>query len=134
MTERIRLRLLSGRLGQRCFGRENGGAPLVVARHAFARDAGGIQLRVHLRFLGRGHCVEHGDDDLVGVLQLNQQGRHLVACMDGGARAALPGYSDKAIRRKIETGVWLQGKHYRKAPDGRITMNLQEYYAWVESA
>jgi hypothetical protein len=47
---------------------------------------------------------------------------------------SLTGYSDKAIRRKIETGVWLQGKHYRKAPDGRITMNLQEYYDWVESA
>lgn len=45
----------------------------------------------------------------------------------------LTGYSEKAIRRKIEDGVWLQGRHYRKAPDGRITINLQEYYKWVES-
>jgi hypothetical protein len=45
---------------------------------------------------------------------------------------SLTGYSDKAVRRKIETGVWLQGKHYRKAPDGHVTMNLQEYYKWVE--
>jgi hypothetical protein len=46
----------------------------------------------------------------------------------------LTGYSEKAVRRKIEEGIWLQGKHYRKAPDGRITMNLQEYYKWVQQA
>lgn len=45
--------------------------------------------------------------------------------------ANLTGYSEKAIRRKIEDGIWLEGKHYKKAPDGRITMNLQEYYKWV---
>lgn len=44
----------------------------------------------------------------------------------------LTGYTDKAVRRKIEEGIWLQGRHYRKAPDGRITMDLQAYYAWVE--
>lgn len=42
------------------------------------------------------------------------------------------GYTDKAVRRKIEEGIWLRNKHYKKAPDGRITMNLQEYYRWVE--
>jgi hypothetical protein len=46
--------------------------------------------------------------------------------------AQMTGYSDKAIRRKIEEGVWIEGKQYKKAPDGRITMNLQEYYKWVE--
>lgn len=46
----------------------------------------------------------------------------------------LTGYSEKAVRRKIEDGVWLQGKHFRRAPDGRITMNLQAYYEWVEAA
>ncbi len=46
--------------------------------------------------------------------------------------AAMTGYSEKAVRRKIEDGVWLEGKHYRRAPDGRITMNLREYYKWVE--
>ena len=45
---------------------------------------------------------------------------------------SLTGYSEKAVRRKIEEGVWTQGRHYRKAPDGHITMNLQEYYKWVE--
>jgi hypothetical protein len=45
---------------------------------------------------------------------------------------ALTGYSDKAVRRKIADGKWIEGRHYRKAPDGHITMNLQAYYAWVE--
>lgn len=48
--------------------------------------------------------------------------------------ASLTGYSEKAVRRKIEDGVWLSGKHFKKAPDGRITMNLQEYYKWVEQS
>ena len=48
--------------------------------------------------------------------------------------AGMTGYSEKAVRRKIEDGVWIQGKHYQKAPDGRITMNLQEYYKRVQGA
>lgn len=44
----------------------------------------------------------------------------------------LTGYTPKAVEIKIARGVWIQGKHYKKAPDGHITMNLQEYYKWVE--
>jgi hypothetical protein len=44
----------------------------------------------------------------------------------------LTGYSDKAVRRKIENGIWIQGKHYRRAPDGHVTMDMEEYYKWVE--
>ena len=44
---------------------------------------------------------------------------------------ALSGYSDKAVRRKIEDGVWIQGVHYRKAPDGRIHIDMPAYYDWV---
>lgn len=44
----------------------------------------------------------------------------------------LTGYTEKAVRRKLEEGVWIEGKQYRKAPDGRITMSLPEYYKWVE--
>jgi hypothetical protein len=36
------------------------------------------------------------------------------------------------VRRKIEEGIWLQRKHYRKARDGWITIDLQAYYDWVE--
>ena len=46
----------------------------------------------------------------------------------------LTGYTEKAVRHKISDGVWIQGRHYKKAPDGRITMNLKEYYKWVEQA
>lgn len=43
------------------------------------------------------------------------------------------GYSEKAVRCKIHEGVWLEGKHYRKAPDGRITMDMEAYHQWVEA-
>ena len=44
----------------------------------------------------------------------------------------LTGYSEKAVRDKIFQGVWIEGVHYRRAPDGRVTMNFEEYYKWVE--
>lgn len=44
----------------------------------------------------------------------------------------LTGYTDKAVRGKIDQGVWHEGTHYKRAPDGHVTMNLQEYYKWVE--
>lgn len=46
--------------------------------------------------------------------------------------AAITGYSEKAIRRKIDEGVWVEGKHYRKAPDGRIHISIRGYTKWVE--
>ncbi len=45
---------------------------------------------------------------------------------------ALTGYTDKGVRCKIEDSKWIEGKHYRKAPDGHININMQEYYKWVE--
>jgi len=45
----------------------------------------------------------------------------------------LTGYTEKAVRRKIESGIWIQGLQYRKAPDGHITMDIEEYYKWVEA-
>lgn len=41
------------------------------------------------------------------------------------------GYTPKAIQRKIEDGKWVEGRMYRRAPDGHININLQEYYRWV---
>jgi hypothetical protein len=46
--------------------------------------------------------------------------------------AAVTGYSPKAIRRKIESGVWLENREYRKAPDGHVLISLQGYERWVE--
>jgi hypothetical protein len=45
---------------------------------------------------------------------------------------ALTGYSQKAIRRKIEEGVWLEGREFRRAPDGHILVDMEGYNKWVE--
>jgi len=50
------------------------------------------------------------------------------------AFCALTGYTGRAVEGKIARGVWVEGIHYRRAPDGHITMNIQEYYRWVEGA
>jgi hypothetical protein len=42
------------------------------------------------------------------------------------------GYSESAIRKKIERGVWPYGVHI-KAPDGRILISVEGYNEWVES-
>lgn len=46
---------------------------------------------------------------------------------------AISGYTEKAIRRKIEEGHWLEGKQFRRAPDGHILIDLEGYYRWVEN-
>jgi hypothetical protein len=46
--------------------------------------------------------------------------------------ASLSGYSVKAMRRKMEEGVWLLGREVVKAPDGRVLVSLQGYARWVE--
>ncbi|AQZ96581.1 excisionase [Halopseudomonas phragmitis] len=46
----------------------------------------------------------------------------------------LTGYTVNAIQHKIKGGVWPQGKLWRKAPDGRILINLEEFDRWAESA
>ena len=46
--------------------------------------------------------------------------------------ASLTGYSAKAIRRKIESRIWLEGREYRKAPDGHVLVSLKGYQQWVE--
>ena len=46
--------------------------------------------------------------------------------------AAQTGLSEKAIRRKIEEGVWLEGREWRRAPDGRLYISVKGYQAWVE--
>jgi len=45
--------------------------------------------------------------------------------------ATLTGISEKAIRRKIERGVWLEGKHWRRA-DGGIFIDMKAYERWAD--
>lgn len=40
--------------------------------------------------------------------------------------AACIGLTDRAIRRKIQDGVWLDGREYRKGPDGRVYIHLED--------
>jgi len=45
----------------------------------------------------------------------------------------LTGYSVKAMERKIERGDWQEGKVWRRAPDGRIVIDVLGYQRWIES-
>jgi len=47
--------------------------------------------------------------------------------------AAISGLTEKAIRRKMERHVWLEGKHWRRA-DGVIYIDTKETDKWVETA
>lgn len=47
---------------------------------------------------------------------------------------AITGYTVKAMQRKIERGDWLEGKVWRRAPDGHIMIDVQGYQRWIESA
>lgn len=44
----------------------------------------------------------------------------------------LTGYSPKAVYHKIEGGVWIESLQYRRAPDGRILIDVEGYERWVE--
>jgi hypothetical protein len=46
----------------------------------------------------------------------------------------LTGYSEDAVRSKQKRGDWLEGREWRKAPDGRILMDLEGYEKWVSGA
>lgn len=46
------------------------------------------------------------------------------------AAAERTGLTEKAIRRKIENGVWLQGHEYSRAPDGRLYIDTQAVARW----
>jgi len=44
----------------------------------------------------------------------------------------LTGYTEKAIYQKIGKGVWVEGTHYRRAPDSNILLNVEAIERWVE--
>ncbi|MGV1045552.1 excisionase [Limnohabitans sp.] len=46
---------------------------------------------------------------------------------------SMSGYTAKAIRRKIEEGVWIEGREFKRAPDGHILVDLKGYESWVEN-
>lgn len=44
--------------------------------------------------------------------------------------AASSGYSVGALRQKMNRGQFIEGKHFRKAPDGRVLMNVEACQSW----
>lgn len=48
--------------------------------------------------------------------------------------AKMTGLSVKAIRRKIEDGKWLDGREYRRSPDGGLCISIKGFTAWVEQS
>lgn len=42
------------------------------------------------------------------------------------------GYTEAAIRSKIADGTWGKDYVWRKAPDGRVLIDVEGYEAWVE--
>ena len=46
----------------------------------------------------------------------------------------LTGYTEAAVNTKIRDGVWLEGKVFVKAPDGRNLISIEGYEQWVEMA
>ena len=43
------------------------------------------------------------------------------------------GYSVIAINRKIDAGVWIEGREWVKAPDGRRLVDRDGYERWVRN-
>lgn len=42
------------------------------------------------------------------------------------------GYTARAVETKIHRGVWIEGREYRRAPDGNILVDMEGYDRWVE--
>ena len=43
------------------------------------------------------------------------------------------GYTMRAIREKCYGGIWAEGVHWQKAPDGRIFLNVAALDDWIEN-
>lgn len=43
------------------------------------------------------------------------------------------GLTERAMRRKIADGVWIEGREYDRAPDGHLYISISGFVAWVRS-
>ncbi|WP_426234339.1 excisionase [Pseudomonas sp. TWP3-2] len=46
--------------------------------------------------------------------------------------ASESGYTEAAVRSKIADGTWRKDYVWRKAPDGRVLIDVDGYEVWVE--
>lgn len=51
-----------------------------------------------------------------------------------GLASAKIGLTPKAIRRKIEDGVWRESVEWRRAPDGHVMIDMDAVERWIESS
>ena len=49
-----------------------------------------------------------------------------------GLAEAITGLTKSAIYNKIYTGKWVEGKEYRKSPDGGVFISMKGFQQWVE--
>jgi hypothetical protein len=47
--------------------------------------------------------------------------------------AAITGLTASAMRTKISRGFWVEGREYRRAPDGHVFVDLRGFERWVET-
>lgn len=47
--------------------------------------------------------------------------------------ATMTGLTEKAIRRKIEDGKWIERRDWIRSPDGGIFINVKGITKWLES-
>lgn len=48
--------------------------------------------------------------------------------------AELSGFSENAIRGKIQRGDWLENRVWKHTPTGGLVIMLEGYYRWVEGS
>lgn len=48
--------------------------------------------------------------------------------------SVLTGLTDRAIESKIHEGKWVEGREYRRGPDGRVYIDMDGVTRWVERA
>jgi hypothetical protein len=46
--------------------------------------------------------------------------------------AGLTGYTVQAIETKIARGIWVEGREWKRAPDGRVLIDMRGYERWAE--
>lgn len=46
--------------------------------------------------------------------------------------ATLLGLTEPAIRKKMDRGTWIEGREYRRSPDGAIWIDLRGVEKWIE--
>lgn len=48
--------------------------------------------------------------------------------------AVTTGFSPGAIRTKISRAVWVEGREWVRAPDGRVLIDMRGYERWAGAA